>query len=76
MMGLHWVIDRFEGDTAVLEHTDTLEIKLYARSLLPAGAKEGDTLVMQEDGSFNPDPAVGRERALRIQERFKRLTKR
>ena len=45
------VIDRFEGDVAVLETPDGMVDVL--RSFLPAGAREGDALrwVEDEDGT-------------------------
>lgn len=43
------VIDRFEGDYAVVELEDG-KMKDIKRSLLPDGAKEGDVLIINEKG--------------------------
>jgi hypothetical protein len=41
-------IDRFEGDFAVCEKHDRTMVNIK-RSRLPAGAKEGDALIIESD---------------------------
>jgi hypothetical protein len=38
-----WIVDRFEGDRAVLERA-LHEVLVLPRALLPEGAREGDAL--------------------------------
>jgi hypothetical protein len=61
------IIDRFEGSYAVVEAGD--EMVNIPRSLLPIGAKEGDSLrlVIDED-----DTAA---RVIRIEEKMNKLFK-
>lgn len=63
------IIDRFEGDLAVLE-TDDGMINVE-RSLLPENAAEGDVLVY--DGSWTVDTAATEQRRERTRKRLKRL---
>ncbi len=64
-----WIVDRFEGDTAVVERAlhETLTLP---RTLLPSGAREGDVLrVVVEAGdgesrlTVTRDPDKTRRRA-------------
>lgn len=48
------VIDRFEGEYAVCE-TQNRDQQLLERSRLPAEAKEGDCLIISEDGAVTID---------------------
>ena len=73
---MHWVIDRFEGNWAVLENTQTLEIKKHAREDLPPGVSEGAALRLNADGSFGYDKAETAARRERINNKFARLQKR
>ena len=56
-----WVIDRFEGDTAILESDSRSHIQV-PRSALPKGAKEGDAMSVvratddPQDWTFTVDP--------------------
>lgn len=52
---MYWVIDRFEGETAVCQN-DAKTMRNIPRSALPPGMKEGDVLV-QEGTAYRPDPA-------------------
>ncbi|MBC7766129.1 MAG: DUF3006 domain-containing protein [Hyphomonadaceae bacterium] len=47
---MHYTIDRFEGDMAILE-AHTRETFTLLRRFLPQGAKEGDILTLQIDKS-------------------------
>lgn len=54
------VIDRFEGDVAVLELDDGKSFADVDRSTLPEGAREGDALV-GEKGAWVVDEDATRE---------------
>jgi hypothetical protein len=61
-----FVIDRFEGDVAVLE-AEGGGTQDVPRSKLPEGAAEGDALIFDEEsGAFSIDPEGTRLRAERI----------
>lgn len=45
---MKWIIDRFEGDKAVIESADQSHFDL-PRSALPEGAKEGDVIALTID---------------------------
>jgi hydrogenase maturation factor len=62
----HGVIDRFEGELAVVEVGTTT--RDYARSLLPKNAKVGDSVVIYEDGSIHLDEADTKKRKKEIDE--------
>lgn len=63
------IIDRFEGNLAVLETDDGM--KNIERSLLPENAAEGDVLVY--DDSWTVDTAATEQRRERTRKRLKRL---
>lgn len=48
------VIDRFEGELAVIEFEGGT--RDYRRAELPEGAAVGDMVVVREDGTLAPDP--------------------
>jgi hypothetical protein len=62
----HGVIDRFEGDFAVIEVGN--KTRDYARSLLPKNAKVGDSVVIAEDGSIRLDEVDTKKRKKEIDE--------
>lgn len=66
------VLDRFEGDFAVLEEDGRMFS--VPRSAL-AGAKEGDLLTPDGDGGYVPDPEGTAERQRKMRSRFDRLKK-
>ena len=61
------IIDRFEGGFAVVELEDGRFVNVD-RKLIPAGAKEGDVLLMTEGDApvFTPDPEETRKRSRKI----------
>ena len=63
------IIDRFEGNLAVLETDDGM--KNIERSLLPENAAEGDVLVYKS--SWTVDTAATEQRRERTRKRLKRL---
>lgn len=70
-----WIIDRFEGDFALLENHETLEVKEFPRTDLPKSAKEGDVLI-RNGGGLRLDLGETEARVARIRGRFDRLKKR
>lgn len=66
------IIDRFEGDLAVLE-TDSGMIQA-ARSLLPEHAREGDILTQTADG-YAVDAEATQARREKLLARMKRIKK-
>jgi hypothetical protein len=72
---IRYTVDRFEGDTAVLENRETLENEKRPRSELPGGVKEGDLLVFG-DGVWKVQTEETRARAASIRARFERLKNR
>lgn len=57
------VIDRFEGDTAVVEKDDRTLIDI-PRSRIPEGAREGDVLLIEEDSiTVDRDETAKRKKA-------------
>jgi hypothetical protein len=75
-VAMHWVIDRFEENTAVLENTQTLEAVTRAKDDLPAGVREGDALLQNADGSFALDRDETNDRTQRIRNRMNRILRR
>jgi hypothetical protein len=57
------IIDRFEGDFAVVEYKEGRTFNL-PRSLLPPGAKEGDILTLTM--TIDNESAETRKRGLRL----------
>ena len=69
MTGAMWIVDRFEGDTAVLQRTDTKALRDVPRSELPEGAREGSAL-RERDGRYELDESETRARAERIRRKL------
>lgn len=65
---MEYVLDRFEGDLAVLETPERTTVDV-PRSLLPAEAREGSHL-RQTDGGW---VVVSSEDGARIRQKFQRL---
>ena len=66
-----YIIDRFEGDTAVLEREDGAMRDLPA-ACLPAGAKQGDVL-REQGGVFTVDSAATAARRENIRRKMRGL---
>lgn len=66
-----YIIDRFEGDYAVLEGEDQLMVRVE-KSKLPSFAKEGDCIYGDEDG-YAIDPEATRKRKERIRKLMSNL---
>lgn len=67
------IIDRFEGETAVIE-TDGGMIGIDV-SELPENAREGDVLVL-ENGRYAVDPEATEQRRKKASDRLRRLFER
>jgi hypothetical protein len=67
-----WIIDRFEGDIAVVEsRNETIYVN---KSLLPEGIREGSLLV-KTNGNFYLSEEKTAERRRKMQEKMARLKK-
>ncbi|MDR1540896.1 MAG: DUF3006 domain-containing protein [Clostridiales bacterium] len=67
-----FIIDRFEGKTAVCENTETLELVDFHMDVLPEGATAGDVLIVDGD-AISIDHKATIERKERIQKLFESL---
>ncbi|MBA3868497.1 MAG: DUF3006 domain-containing protein [Anaerolineae bacterium] len=74
---LKGVIDRFEGDWAVIELDGEIEPRNISRKLLPRRAKEGDHVQLEiEHGNVTKvqvDPEATQAAKERIKEKMERL---
>lgn len=67
---MEYIVDRFEGGTAVLEPArGPLCHKKLDRALLPSETREGDVLLC-EDGRWRVDAAATAARRERLRRRF------
>ena len=69
-----YVIDRFEGDYAVLEDPITNEPEDFLKADMPTGARPGQTVVMQ-NGKWVIDYDDTNKRHDRIKSMFDRIKK-
>ena len=69
-----YILDRIEGDFALLEDSDTGKMNPVPLGQLPAPLQEGDCLV-EENGTFQVDPERTRQRREEVLQRLKRLKK-
>ena len=69
---MKYVIDRFEGNYAVLENLETKEIKDVNRTNLPQDAKEG-VVLNYECGKYLLDPYETDKRQRDVLKRFQKL---
>lgn len=65
------IIDRFEGEKAVLETDDGM--RDVDRALLPGEAREGDVLTEKDDGSFTLSRSAAAERRSLMRRKLRRL---
>jgi hypothetical protein len=68
------IIDRFEGSYAICENEDESCLKI-PKTKLPAGCREGECLIMDEDGLLQKDPEAYSDRQKRIRDKMDRLFK-
>ena len=69
-----WVIDRFEGELAVIEAVESGESIICPAADLPEGVREGTVLTRKND-RFVQDPEGQAARVSRITEKMERLKK-
>jgi hypothetical protein len=67
------IIDRFEGDIAVLENPDTWEVFNFPRAQLPNDTHPGDVLIKDCGGVWRKDRVKTAARAASVQERYNRI---
>jgi len=66
------IIDRFEGESVILEDTDIERFTRIDRVLLPENAREGD-VVEERSGSFIVNSDATAERRRKIVERLRKM---
>jgi hypothetical protein len=64
-----WVVDRFEGEFAVCQQTETKEMRDVLRTELPEAVREGSVLRM-EKARWVLDEEDARARSERIQKKM------
>lgn len=67
-----YIVDRFEGNYAICEDEDKVFVNIEHR-LLPPEVKEGDCLIMNDDGSFSIDIKTTEDRKQVIQSKLDSL---
>lgn len=67
------ILDRIEENTAFIEGDEGM-FTVEASKLSPS-AREGDVLLLQDDGSYLPDPIATAQRRERIKNRLSRLNR-
>ena len=55
-MAAFWIVDRIENNIAVLEAKDKTHLDVPL-SLFPDTVKEGDVVILREDGTYKTDEA-------------------
>jgi hypothetical protein len=68
-MSAKWVVDRFEGASAVCQHAETKEMRDVPRTELPEGVREGSVLVLEKD-SWVLDEEDAKARSERIRKKM------
>jgi len=66
---MKFIIDRFEGNYAILQNSETTEMSEIEKTELPDEAKEGDVLLF-EGGEFVVDNEETMRRAKRIADKM------
>lgn len=67
-----YVIDRFEGNYAICEDENKTMSKV-PKYKLPLGCKEGDILIQDTDGMYQPDLSGTKANESRIRDKMIRL---
>ena len=71
---MKYVIDRFEGDFAVLENPETKEPEDFPKADMPKGAHSGQTVFIQ-NGKWEIDYEATAKRHSEIKSLFDRIKK-
>jgi hypothetical protein len=66
------IVDRFEGNYAICEREDKSMIHV-PKYKLPLRCKEGDVLIKNSDGMYQPDTDASALKEKRIREKLNRL---
>jgi len=66
------IIDRFEGESVILEDTDIERFTRVERVMLPETAREGD-VVEEKNGAYTVNPKATAERRRKIVERLREM---
>ena len=66
------IIDRFEGEFAVVENTDTEEMTLIKKELIDKDAMESDVIVMT-DGMYYTDAEATKKRRAEVLALLKKM---
>ena len=71
-MAAFWIVDRIENNIAVLEAKDKTHLDVPL-SLFPDTVKEGDVVVLCEDGTYKTDEAKTKARKAKLFELQKKI---
>lgn len=71
-MAAFWIVDRIENNIAVLEANDKTHLDVPL-SLFPDTVKEGDVVILREDGTYKTDEAKTKARKAKLFEMQKKI---
>lgn len=66
------IIDRFEGEFAVVEDTDTEKMIIIEKALIEQSASESDVIVLSE-GIYRTDPEATKKRRAEVLALLKKM---
>lgn len=64
-MAAFWIVDRIENNIVVLEANDKTHLDVPL-SLFPDTVKEGDVVILREDGTYKTDEAKTKVRKAKL----------
>lgn len=67
-----YIVDRFEGNYAICEDENNISVNIK-RNNLPMETKEGDCLIMKDDGNFYIDLETKERRMQNISKKLDNL---
>lgn len=67
-----YIVDRFEGNYAICEDENSIIVNII-KSNLPSDTKEGDCLIMKDDGNFYIDFETTKTRIQSIRKKLDNL---
>lgn len=71
-MAAFWIVDRIENNIAVLEAKDKTHLDVPL-SLFPDTVKEGDVVILREDGTYKTDETKTKARKAKLFEMQKKI---
>lgn len=71
-MAAFWIVDRIENNIAVLEAKDKTHLDVPL-SLFPDTVKEGDVVILREDGTYKTDKEKTKARKAKLFEMQKKI---